>query len=115
MTTELARGRTIRCTEAERASIEARADAAGMSVSAFVVACALQDDGVAAEAVSRGHQLVLSAEEQRDLVRAATRIEAGVRPWGALLPGMDMSVGEALETLVRLGMEPAGEGADSGT
>ena len=65
MTTELARGRTIRCMEEERARIEARAEAAGMTVSAFVMACALQDDGVA--------------------------------------------------TLVRLGMEPGGDGADSGT
>ncbi len=114
-TTELARGRTIRCTEEERARIEARAEAARMSVSAFVMACALQDDGVAAAAASRGQSLVLSADEQRDLVRAAARIEAGVRRWDGLLPGMEVSASEALATLVRLGMEPAGDGADSGT
>ena len=39
-----ARGRTPRCTEEERVRIVQRAEAAGMTVSSFVMARALQDD-----------------------------------------------------------------------
>ena len=51
----------MRCTRAERARIRERADALEMTVSGFVVACALNGDGADRE----GHVLALSAEEQR--------------------------------------------------
>ena len=36
--------RTLRCTRAERAEIKERAAALGMSVSGYLVACALHED-----------------------------------------------------------------------
>ena len=109
MTPDRARGRTLRCTEAERLRIEQRAAAAGMKVSAFVMACALQDDDLAAEAQRREPALVLSGDEQRELLRTVTRLEAGLRHWEALLPGMALSLDEALRVLARLGAGSAGD------
>ena len=109
MTVERARGRTLRCTEAERLRIEQRAAAAGMTVSAFVMACALQDDDLAAEALDREPALVLSGDEQRELLRTVTRLEAGLRHWEDLLPGMALSLDEALRVLARLGAGSAGD------
>ena len=113
MKPERARGRTLRCTEEERLRIEERAEAAGMTVSAFVMACALQNDDLAAEALSQKHALVLSEGEQRELLRLVTRLDAGLRRWEVLLPGMALSMDEALGILVRVGMGRAGE-ADRG-
>ena len=110
MKPDRARGRTLRCTEKERVRIEQRAEAAGMTVSAFVMACALQDDDDAAEARSQEPALVLSEDEQRELVRTVTRLEAGLRRWEALMPGMALSLDEALRVLARAG----GGAADAG-
>ena len=107
MTADRARGRTLRCTEQERLRIEQRAVAAGMSVSAFVVACALQNDAVAAEARAREHTLILSGDEQRELVRTAARLDAWLGQWEAFLPGMALSLDEALAVLVQLGARQA--------
>ncbi len=80
-----------------------------MTVSAFVLACALQDDDLAAETLSQEHTLVLSAGEQRELLRTVTRVDAGLRHWEALLPGMGLSLGEALSVLARAGARLADE------
>ena len=109
MMPERARGRTIRCTELERERIAARAASAGMSVSAFVMACALQDDDAAARERAHEPALVLSGEEQRDLVRRVARLEAGLARWESWLPGMALSLDEALAILVRMGGDPADE------
>ncbi|MCY4406652.1 MAG: hypothetical protein OXC15_09810 [Rhodospirillaceae bacterium] len=48
--------RTLRCTRTERAEIRERAAALGMSVSGYLVACALHEDagGPRRDATSRG-------------------------------------------------------------
>ena len=106
---EHARGRTIRCTELECERITARAQSAGMSVSAFVMACALQDDDAAARERVHAHALILSGEEQRHLVRRVTRLEDGLSRWETWLPGMVLSLDEALAILARMGRNPADE------
>ena len=98
MKPERARGRTLRCTEEERLRIEQRAE-----VSAFVMACALQDDELAAESRSREPALVLSAGEQRELLQMVTRLEARLRHWETWLPGAALSLDEALSVLARTG------------
>ena len=67
----------------------------------------------AAEALSQTHALVLSEGEQRELLRLVIRLDAGLRHWEALLPGMALSMDEALGILVRVGIGQAGE-ADRG-
>ena len=80
-----------------------------MSVSAFVMACALQDDDAAARARAHEQALFLSGEEQRDLVRRVARPEAGLARWEAWQPWMALSLDEALGILVRMGGNPADE------
>ena len=83
-------------------------------MSAFVMACALQDDELAAESRSPEHVLTLSAGEQRELLRMVTRLEAGLRHWEAWLPGAALSLDEALGVLARAGAGSAdAEGADT--
>ena len=109
MKADRARGRTLRCTEEERLRIEQRAEAAGMSVSAFVMACALQDDDVVAEARPHEHALVLSGDEQRELLQTVIQLDTRLRHWEALLPGLALSLDEALTVLTRVGAGQAGE------
>ena len=92
--------RSIYCLPVERARIGERAEAAGMSFSGFMVACALhgEDDG---DDERTGHRLALSEEEQRELHR---RVELLDRCNEALLtrvPGIGMSMLAALAFLAR--------------
>ena len=89
--------------------IERRAEAAGMTVSAFVMACAFQDDEAAAAARPVGHPLVLSGDEQRALLETVVRLEAGWPRWDAPLPGVGLSLDEALRVLARVSGGPDGE------
>ena len=58
---------TLRCTRAEKAEIKERAAALGMTVSGYLVACALHED--AGGPRREEPQLVLSEEQQRTLYR----------------------------------------------
>ena len=95
-------GRTLRCTVEERLRIERRAEAAGMTVSAFVMASAFQDDEAAAAARPVGHPLVLSVDEQQVLLETVTRLEAGWPRRDAPLPEVGLSLEEGLRVLARM-------------
>ena len=95
MSGDRARQRNYYCTATQQAIITKRAKAAGMSRSAFMVACALHDapgepmPAFGGDAALRD-QLAASAE-------VATRLTAPV-------PDLGMSVLDALEVLCRLKM-----------
>ena len=87
----------LRCTPLERARIRERAAEYGMSVSAFLVACALNVD----EAGPDEPRLALTHEEERLLF---DRVAALDRLRGVLferLPGSDVSVFGALAFIER--------------
>ena len=89
----------VRCTRAERAAIRERAEALGMTVSGFLVACALHEDaGGARRDVSR---LVLSAEEQRTLYGRVENMERLRHLLYEALPGTRLSLFGAIAFLQR--------------
>ena len=103
-----ARQHTIYCSAQERTELGARADAAGMSFSRYMVACALygEDD---TEDGTDGPRLVLGEDEQRELTR---RVEELDRCTGALLkqlPGTELSALGALAFLVRAATGQTGD------
>ena len=92
--------RTLRCTRAEKAAIRERAEALGMPVSGYLVACALHEDagGQPRHAEPR---LVLSAEEQRTLYDRVEAMERVRRALHEALPGSDLSLFGAIAFLRR--------------
>ena len=102
-----AKSRCLYPTPAQWSRIQARAKAAGMKVSPFLVACALKRDAGA----RAGEPLVLTADEQRELVDRVARLDLFSRTMLMPLPGMDMAVFEAVALLCRLfAPEDPGEG-----
>ena len=100
-----AKSRCLYPTPAEWSRIQARAKAAGMKVSPFLVACALKR-----EAGGRtGHALALTPEEQRELRDRVERLDLCSRAMLEPLPGMDLAASEAVALLWRL-LAPEGPG-----
>ena len=91
-----ARARNIYCTPQERAAIAQLARQAGMTTSAYMVACALPDD----EEAVKGRALVLTEADQRALRECVGRLERCID--ALLSPGVDtgLSVLQGLEYLV---------------
>ncbi|MDE0415902.1 MAG: hypothetical protein OXI95_03060 [bacterium] len=95
MTGERARQRSYYCSAKQQAIIVKRAKKAGMTRSAFMVACALHDEPVGAEA------LASRAEQKALLDRLQATGEAAMR-LTAPLPDLGMTVIDALELLCHL-------------
>ena len=91
-----ARQRTIYCSEEERAAIGARAEAAGMSFSRFILACALHGPDEEEDAP----RLVLSEDEQRALCRRVELLDRCSRALLERLPEAGMSVCHGLGFLI---------------
>ena len=100
----LSRQHTIYCSPGERAELGARADAAGMSFSRYMVACALhgEDD---AEDGTDGPRLVLGEDEQRELTRRVEVLDRCTHALLKRLPGSELSALGALAFLVRAATE----------
>ena len=91
--------RTLRCTRAERAEIRERAAALGMSVSGYLVACALHED---AGGPRRDEpRLVLSEEQQLTLYQRVEEMDRVRRALGESLPGTDLSAFGAIAFIQR--------------
>ena len=102
-----AKSRCLYPTPAEWSRIQARAKTAGMKVSPFLAACALQRDAEP----RAGEGLALTAEEQRELYDRVARLDLCTRTMLAPLPGMDMAAFEAVALLWRLfASQDPGEG-----
>ena len=105
-----ARQRSIYCSAADRVLIGRRAEAAGMSFSRFMVACALhggdEDDGI------EGPRLALSEDEQRSLYDRVALLDRCNEALLARLPGTEMSALGALAFLVREARGRAGDGGE---
>lgn len=82
--------RTLRCSRVERAEIRDRAAALGMSVSGYLIACALHEDAGGPRRDTP--RLVLSEEQQRTLYRRVEEMERVRRALGESLPGTDLSL-----------------------
>ena len=95
MTGDRARQRTYYCTVKQQAIIARRAKKAGMSRSAFMVACALHDEPAGAE-------LMPAPEEHKALLDHLPVTADMVTRLMAPVPDLDMSVIDALEFLCRL-------------
>ena len=91
--------RTLRCTPVEKAAIRERADAVGMPVSHFLIACALHQDAGAPP--GEEPRLVLSEEEQRVLHDRVARMDAVHRALHEALPGTDLSLFGAVAFIQR--------------
>ena len=91
--------RTLRCSRAERAEIRDRAAALGMSVSGYLVACALHED---AGGPRRDQpRLVLSEEQQMTLYRRVEEVDRVRRALVDSLSGTDLSVFGAIAFMQR--------------
>ena len=95
MTGERARQHNYYCTHKQQAIITRRAMKAGMTRSAFMVACALHDEPAGAE-------LMPAPEEQKALLEHLQATADVMTRLMAPLPDLDMSVLDALEFLARL-------------
>ncbi len=94
---ERSRQRSFYCSATEREEIGRRAEAAGMSVSRFLVACALHGE----DGDGPNHPVVLTAAEQRALYKRIARLDRWSRALSERAPGADMSALEALAFLAR--------------
>ena len=99
----MAYSHSLRCTPLERARIAERAKKRGMSVSAFLVACALHEETEDPAAVAEPEEprLAMSEEEERRLYDRVADLD---RLRGALyerLPGLDVSMFGAIAFLER--------------
>ena len=83
---------SVSATPSDWAAISARAKEAGMTISSFIVACALEDED--------DMRLALSEEEQRDLLNRVNRILLTLEDLMAPLPGTDVTTREAVAFLV---------------
>ena len=95
---EIARARSIYCSPENRTLIARRAKEAGMSFSRFMIACALHG---ADEDGDEGPRLVLTEEEQRQLLERVTLLNRCNEALLSRLPGTEMSALGALAFLVR--------------
>ncbi|MCY4607800.1 MAG: hypothetical protein OXD40_04270 [bacterium] len=95
MTGDRARQHNYYCTAKQQAIIARRAKKAGMSRSAFMVACALHDEPVGAE-------LMPAPAEQKALLEHLPTTADMVTRLMAPVPDLGMSVIDALEFLCRL-------------
>ncbi|MDE0241146.1 MAG: hypothetical protein OXQ84_13300 [bacterium] len=95
MTGERARQRSYYCTAKQQAIIARRAKAAGMTRSAFMVACALHDEPAGAE-------LLATASERKALLGQLRATGEVVTRLTTRKPDLGMSVIDALELLCRL-------------
>ena len=95
MSEDRARQRNYYCTAKQQAIIARRAKAAGMSRSAFMVACALHDEPV-------GEDLMPARKEREALLDQLPATAEVVTRLTAPVPDLDMSVLDALEVLCRL-------------
>lgn len=93
-----ARRRSMYCTPAEWAEIAERADDAGMSISGFLIACALAED----EEEAPETLLALTEEEQRAQYDRIARIDRWARAMYGRMPGADVSMVEAIAVLHRV-------------
>ena len=89
--------RALRCTPLERARIRERAAEHKMSVSAFLVACALRDDGGGPEEAGLG----LTGEEERLLFERVAELDRLRRALYERLPGAEVSVFGAIAFIER--------------
>ena len=92
----------VSCTDREWEAIRSRAREAGMSLSQFIVGCALAEEAVM--------PLVLTAEEQRRLYSRVNRLLLACLDLTAPLPGTDVTLREAVEFLWREGGVPPSVG-----
>ncbi len=92
------RRRSIYCDPVDWADIVDRARSVGMNTSAFVIACALQDD----EPEWPDTVLALTAEEQRLLFDRIALLDRCSRALHEPIPGTGMSVFGALAVLGRI-------------
>ena len=95
MSDDRARQRSYYCSAKQQAIIARRAKKAGMSRSAFMVACALHDDPVGTETMAAPDELGALLEHLPASAEVAARLMAPV-------PDLGMSVIDALELLCRL-------------
>ena len=93
-----ARRRSMYCTPAEWAGIAERADDAGMSISGFLIACALAED----EEEMPETLLALTEEEQRTQYDRIARIDRWARAMYERMPGADVSMVDAIAVLDRV-------------
>ena len=100
----------LRCTPLERARIRERAAGRGMSVSAFLVACALRDDIDVEDAAPEAPRLALTGEEERLLFERVEELDRLRRVLYERLPEMEMSVFGALAVIERA-LRDRGSGA----
>ena len=91
---------SVSATPSDWAAISERAKEAGMTISSFIVACALEDED--------DMRLALSEEEQRDLLNRVNRILLTLDDLMAPLPGTDVTAREAMAFLVSEVEERAG-------
>ena len=96
---EIARARSIYCSPENRALIARRAKEAGMSFSRFMIACALH--GAEAGDGEEGPRLVLSEDEQRQLLERVALLNRCNQALLSRLPGTEISALGALAFLVR--------------
>ena len=89
--------RSLYCSPLDWARLSERAQEAGMSVSAFLMACALQDD----EGGVPDTRLVLTADEQERLLDTVMELDHVSRAMTEKLPGADISLFGALAFLCR--------------
>ena len=82
---------SVNCTPSDWETISARAKAAGMTISRFVVSCALEDED--------DMRLALSEQDQRDLLNRVNRILITLNDLMAPLPGTDIAAREAMAVL----------------
>ena len=97
----------LTCTDGEWRAIKARAAEAGMTVSQFLVRCALDDEAAA--------PLVLTAEEQRRLYSRVNRLLLACLDLTAPLPGTEVTAREAVAFLWLAGGGPQARGLRGGT
>ena len=95
MTDDRARQHNYYCTAKQQAIITRRAKAAGLSRSAFMVACALHDEPV-------GTEMMPAPDERKALLNHLVPTAEVVTRLMAPVPDLDMTVLDALEILYRM-------------
>ena len=101
-----ARRRSMYCTPAEWAEIAERAEEAGMSISGFLIACALAED----EEEAPDTLLALTEEEQRTQYDRIAQIDRWARAMYEPMPGVGVSVFQVLAFLNRATADQGGAG-----
>ena len=87
------------CTHRQHVAIGKRAKAAGMNRSRFMMACALHGDA------GGGERLVLGEKEQRILFDRVTELGCFMEALQTDIPGLGMSLPDAIAFLVRVEKE----------